>query len=120
MLVRLSVCLVVFFFFLMIRRPPRSTRTDTLFPYTTLFRSIVLRGLRFRPLNLIRAPMRMLSRPLQILGAVALGLAAAALFAQMEGERGVPPIASGGDFQVSHVKVDVFARDAFKIGRAHV
>src|SRR3546814_11283409 len=30
---------VGFFFFLMIRRPPRSTRTDTLFPYTTLFRS---------------------------------------------------------------------------------
>src|SRR3546814_18418259 len=28
-----------FFFFLMLRRPPRSTRTDTLFPYTTLFRS---------------------------------------------------------------------------------
>src|SRR3546814_9435377 len=27
-------------FFLMIRRPPRSTRTDTLFPYTTLFRSM--------------------------------------------------------------------------------
>src|SRR3546814_14710171 len=33
----LFVCLFVFF--LMIRRPPRSTRTDTLFPYTTLFRS---------------------------------------------------------------------------------
>src|SRR3546814_7443641 len=31
----------MFFFFLMIRRPPRSTRTDTLFPYTTLFRSYV-------------------------------------------------------------------------------
>src|SRR3546814_13249482 len=31
--------LVLTFFFLMIRRPPRSTRTDTLFPYTTLFRS---------------------------------------------------------------------------------
>src|SRR3546814_14250554 len=30
---------LVLFFFLMIRRPPRSTRTDTLFPYTTLFRS---------------------------------------------------------------------------------
>src|SRR3546814_19983129 len=29
------------FFFLMIRRPPRSKRTDTLFPYTTLFRSIL-------------------------------------------------------------------------------
>src|SRR3546814_3363112 len=31
---------VLFFFFLMIRRPPRSTRTATLFPYTTLFRSL--------------------------------------------------------------------------------
>src|SRR3546814_10637648 len=30
---------IVYFVFLMIRRPPRSTRTDTLFPYTTLFRS---------------------------------------------------------------------------------
>src|SRR3546814_7179763 len=30
---------VVSFLFLMIRRPPRSTRTDTLLPYTTLFRS---------------------------------------------------------------------------------
>src|SRR3546814_7620178 len=29
----------MFVFFLMIRRPPRSTRTDTLVPYTTLFRS---------------------------------------------------------------------------------
>src|SRR3546814_10214488 len=29
-------------FFLMIRRPPRSTRTDTLVPYTTLFRSLDL------------------------------------------------------------------------------
>src|SRR3546814_21087459 len=35
------VCLSIYvrFFFVMIRRPPRSTRTDTLFPYTTLFRS---------------------------------------------------------------------------------
>src|SRR3546814_16107865 len=30
----------------MIRRPPRSTRTDTLFPYTTLFRSLPLQGLK--------------------------------------------------------------------------
>src|SRR3546814_14393703 len=30
---------ICIFFFLKIRRPPRSTRTDTLFPYTTLFRS---------------------------------------------------------------------------------
>src|SRR3546814_15212332 len=47
-IVVLGVCMVVswifcvfFVFFLMIRRPPRSTRTDTLFPYTTLFRSHV-------------------------------------------------------------------------------
>src|SRR3546814_19730794 len=32
-------CVCLFFFVLMILRPPRSTRTDTLFPYTTLFRS---------------------------------------------------------------------------------
>src|SRR3546814_12116330 len=34
-----SYTFVCHFFFLMIRRPPISTRTDTLFPYTTLFRS---------------------------------------------------------------------------------
>src|SRR3546814_3386520 len=37
-------CSFVFFLFLMIRRPPRATRTDTLFPYTTLFRSAGARG----------------------------------------------------------------------------
>src|SRR3546814_10389872 len=38
--IRVSCAVSIFyFFFLMIRRPPRSTRTDTLFPYTTLFRS---------------------------------------------------------------------------------
>src|SRR3546814_10256726 len=36
------MCNVLFFFF-MRRRPPRSTRTDTLFPYTTLFRSALRR-----------------------------------------------------------------------------
>src|SRR3546814_13224651 len=37
-------CMLVLllFFLLMIRRPPRSTRTDTLFPYTTLFRSALV------------------------------------------------------------------------------
>src|SRR3546814_7363513 len=33
----------------MIRRPPRSTRTDTLFPYTTLFRSLGARGVGRAP-----------------------------------------------------------------------
>src|SRR3546814_9008254 len=36
------------FFFLMIRRPPRSTRTDTLLPYTTLFRSLGIAGRQLR------------------------------------------------------------------------
>src|SRR3546814_20392683 len=34
-------CTISIFFCLMIRRPPRSTRTDTLFPYTTLFLSLL-------------------------------------------------------------------------------
>src|SRR3546814_10705846 len=38
------------FFFLMIRPPPRSTRTDTLFPYTTLFRSVAQVAHHRRPL----------------------------------------------------------------------
>src|SRR3546814_1929851 len=40
MLVLHCVTFCYLIFFLMIRRPPRSTRTDTLFPYTTLFRSL--------------------------------------------------------------------------------
>src|SRR3546814_14497873 len=42
-----------FVFFLMIRRPPRSTRTDTLFPYTTLFRSQRGTGIDIIGLNLM-------------------------------------------------------------------
>src|SRR3546814_8341230 len=37
----------------MIRRPPRSTRTDTLFPYTTLFRSLELRLFQLRAMRVI-------------------------------------------------------------------
>src|SRR3546814_2986008 len=50
----------------MIRRPPRSTRTDTLFPYTTLFRS-----------NAYAAAMigRLRSLPMTVVGALVLGLA---------------------------------------------
>src|SRR3546814_5523427 len=47
----MSMYLSVFclsFFFLLIRRPPRSTRTDTLFPYTTLFRSRCA-AIQYRP-----------------------------------------------------------------------
>src|SRR3546814_15539749 len=52
-LYRCVVFVLCFFFFLMIRRPPRSTRTDTLFPYTTLFRS---HAHRFQPGDPVVAP----------------------------------------------------------------
>src|SRR3546814_17932056 len=38
-MILVPVDIVFIFFFLMIRRPPKSTRTDTLVPYSTLFRS---------------------------------------------------------------------------------
>src|SRR3546814_20476268 len=52
----ISICVLssFMFFFLMIRRPPRSTRTDTLFPYTTLFRSDVV------PLVALRIQLRII------------------------------------------------------------
>src|SRR3546814_3444638 len=43
----------------MIRRPPRSTRTDTLFPYTTLFRSIAREALERVAIELVRQEDRM-------------------------------------------------------------
>src|SRR3546814_19484322 len=46
---------VLYFFFLMIRRPPRSTRTDTLFPYTTLFRSDRRTARALAPFNTSRS-----------------------------------------------------------------
>src|SRR3546814_20311647 len=49
----------MFFFFLMIRRPPRMTRTDTLLPYTTLFRS---------PAPLMRRRCRASDRPTSTAG----------------------------------------------------
>src|SRR3546814_9545976 len=42
-------------FFLMIRRPPRATRTDTLFPYTTLFRSLLRNGSRSEDISQAQA-----------------------------------------------------------------
>src|SRR3546814_14275940 len=52
-------------FFLMIRRPPRSTRTDTLFPYTTLFRSRDLRSWRLRSETVVRRRGRARGQELQ-------------------------------------------------------
>src|SRR3546814_19078524 len=55
------LCLI---FFLMLRQPPRSTRSDTLFPYTTLFRSARRRGTSLHRRSYLHraAPPRRLSR----------------------------------------------------------
>src|SRR3546814_15287560 len=68
------VLFVVMFFFLMIRRPPRSTRTDTLFPYTTLFRSYSAAG-RVQPCRYFSNQARI----------------AAALAADCDGRAAMPP-----------------------------
>src|SRR3546814_9966969 len=48
----------------MIRRPPRSTRTDTLFPYTTLFRSgLTYDALRASPVKFTRIPKAIVENP---------------------------------------------------------
>src|SRR3546814_7360992 len=51
------------------RRPPRSTRTDTLFPYTTLFRSAV--AAEGRPATLRPQPLEMAGREAEIMSGLA-------------------------------------------------
>src|SRR3546814_9756201 len=51
------VSFILLVFFLMIRRPPRSTRTDTLFPYTTLFRSYMDRAIALGHGRALNAPL---------------------------------------------------------------
>src|SRR3546814_1243056 len=58
------LCRLICLFCVMIRRPPRSTRTDTLFPYTTLFRSTRSGRTRRRPLP-PRLPRRSPRSPLR-------------------------------------------------------
>src|SRR3546814_16579313 len=79
-------CLVIAdldFVFLIIRRPPRSTRPDTLFPYTTLFRSLffVLAALLLRSILMMGLETHRAARNVRLFGAlesayVLIGLAA--------------------------------------------
>src|SRR3546814_14561337 len=72
----------------MIRRPPRSTRTDTLFPYTTLFRSGQGRRRRWQPRRQRAGRQRLISAmagassAVAVLGAGSWGTALAALIAR--------------------------------------
>src|SRR3546814_16253051 len=97
----ISFSFSVVFFFLMIRRPPRSTRTDTLFPYTTLFRSTAL------------------ALP-EAYGGLDLGLVELGLIAHQAGRT-----LSGAPFLTSSFgaakAIELYGNDAQKeIGRAHV
>src|SRR3546814_5638805 len=107
----------------MIRRPPRSTRTDTLFPYTTLFRSV-----------------HALDRPLVEIVGARVGETEGAVVAARDGQpgrvaaempfsgqigaiaRGAQDVADGDDAVVEHRVIarlaDMLGRD--QIGRAHV
>src|SRR3546814_11781489 len=59
----------------MIRRPPRSTRTDTLFPYTTLFRSLQTRTIGFEDLAVgLVGAQRLLARQQEVAGEAVLHL----------------------------------------------
>src|SRR3546814_12941081 len=85
----------------MIRRPPRSTRTDTLVPYTTLFRSAAAAQAGVRPDRLAAAVQRPAARPAP--GAAAAGRAAGgkarrgdAARAASQGQGPLAPAGSGG------------------------
>src|SRR3546814_14760751 len=125
---------VVFFF--MIRRPPIFTRTDTLFPYTTLFRSDQNVYERWRPIN--KGPWRFgldetgeledASRAIRMLRAHGVGARRIQVyvmighepFAQcMERIRRV--IDLGGELYVQPVmKLNALTKEHWEIGRAHV
>src|SRR3546814_10948328 len=91
-----------FIYFLMILRPPRSTRTDTLFPYTTRFRSLGLR----RDVGLERHRRRQVGEE----------IAAAAV-----GIEHLPDGAADVVFRIAQIDVDIAPVPGLdQIGRAHV
>src|SRR3546814_12485703 len=98
----------------MIRRPPTSTRTDTLFPYTTLFRSVP-RGDAVAPPQLARdAPVLDIFQPLAVGG----GPVFRDEFQLARIDRGQPLL--GQTFHAHEPLVGEHRLDRRKIGRAHV
>src|SRR3546814_15149036 len=101
------MCLLAYVFFLIIRRPPRSTRTDTLFPYTTLFRSSSL-GQPLLPIAYLLAYFRRR-------GAAERG---AALDRALHGKHGKHIAGNAGMDRLQLLERQLFQPD--QIGRAHV
>src|SRR3546814_9972187 len=69
----------------MVRRPPRSTRTDTLFPYTTLFRSTVTEAIPM--VQESKGGFGRTASRVGIAGAIALGAVASGLLLSRSGRR---------------------------------
>src|SRR3546814_11714575 len=99
--------LLFFIFLLMIRRPPRSTRTDTLFPYTTLFLSRSSRSAA------VRQPLRSESLAGWRFGPAADGRA------QLDPPHGHAALATGRQRFLVRL-IGLTAAAAVEIGRAHV
>src|SRR3546814_11649623 len=106
------MCLCTFctcIFFLMIRRPPRSTRTDTLFPYTTLFRSLAGSREPLNQCNVERRGEQHVWRCMERLQALHQALYPAVCIASPNGDF---PFEPSPDHKVG--------TERMKIGRAHV
>src|SRR3546814_13918162 len=105
----------------MIRRPPRSTRTDTLLPYTTLFRSYfdqVVDGYRFRVGRQVRQ-LRDQARALAARFAQADDAAAAYIYAGIANARqGIPPVLVAAGRNDAAVELGRGIQVVVAIGRA--
>src|SRR3546814_16340846 len=109
----------LFFFFLMIRRPPRSTRTDTLFPYTTLFRSPLVE----RDVRGALTVLTMQYRPYNLVGPKLMRVLLAELAAAQEAGSRAIVLRSGLRHFSAGADLDLFdarAERKQQIGRAHV
>src|SRR3546814_18957089 len=108
--------LLSLFFLLMIRRPPRSTRTDTLFPYTTLFRSVDPR----RAANMAGIGHQLMAA--QMIGEDLFAQAAAFFLAHLAEAEGLEDLGRRLDDEGRGVLVELVSMrpDPAKIGRAHV
>src|SRR3546814_10503359 len=99
----------------MIRRPPRSTRTDTLFPYTTLFRSARQVGLRRGAVGLLDEALEAEAAGAAVNGFAALHVAVAGFRPVGIGAESHDPAARGCLGAAIHRR-----QEAREIGRAHV
>src|SRR3546814_21066400 len=99
----------------MIRRPPRSTRTDTLFPYTTLFRSLAILASSPAPARLLDGDLTVIAGSTSFYRAFGLDLRNAEgrpLFALGAGEWDVPQLRSLLSATLSgHARIEAYEMD---------